>query len=169
MIILGFIIITFTSSITGNIIGENLSKGIGFILGLALVIGGLVILLTKRQISEGGLAILISDKAAKKLRKDKGIKERREWYIGEIRKIAQDPTSRPQERMGQFNVSPRGSSPEGRRIVWNYDSERNRLLIQDLVRHESKGRYSGYWNKKVRKGQIIKTDYGNYHEFRDVA
>ena len=55
LVLIGIFLIMFTPKLTGAVIGAGTSTGIGFILGLAFVIGGCVVLIA-REPKEGNLA-----------------------------------------------------------------------------------------------------------------
>lgn len=165
LIALGIFLIAFSPTITGAVIGNGIGKIIGSILGLTLIIGGLVLFLTEREEKESELAILVSSKALEKLKKNKEVRENKKWYFNEINKIAQDPSSRPQEQIGDMNVSPRGQSPQGMRVAWHYDPRKNVLYVLDLLRHKERRRYSEDWNQRVRTGDITRSSYSEFKDY----
>tara|TARA_Y100000310_G_C20566032_1_gene755540 strand:+ start:540 stop:1229 length:690 start_codon:yes stop_codon:yes gene_type:complete len=60
-IVVGFVLVSFQYSITGAIIGASVIQSIGSILGLAFVIGGVGLLMARREIKEGNLARLLAN------------------------------------------------------------------------------------------------------------
>src|SRR3989344_4792892 len=119
-------------SITGFVIVGDLNFEWRFVLGLVLVVGGVLILAFTRE-RVGGLErqtdsvpnemrVFISSQALAR-QKDKTIRSKWGQYMHEINMIKANPHARPQERIGEFAVSPRGSKQI--RVAWHYDKQNN--------------------------------------------
>src|SRR3989344_4539396 len=90
------------------------------ITGLVFIIGGAAILFaSSRETSEKkGLAILISNEAVERSKKDNFIRGNIRKYVHEIEMIKADPSHRPQEIIGELHVSPRGHV--NLRVAWHF-------------------------------------------------
>ncbi len=154
--IISGILLLAGSSITGFVIGEGTGVRTIFLTGLILVIAGYLITLQARK---GGLEVLISRLAVERSERDPRVKQNLKRYVNEIERLKADPLARPQERIGEFSVSPRGRSPDGLRVAWHYDQQNNILYIDDLLYHEKENKYVGNWNKKAKERTLTKSDY----------
>lgn len=112
--------------------------------------------------------LVISKQALERIKKDKFVKQNRKWYERQILLIKSSYSDRPTERIGDFNVSPRGR--EVRRIAWHFDIENNilRIFIDDLLYHINSEDYVEKWNTKVRRKEITKNKYGPYLFFEGL-
>lgn len=54
------------------------------------------------------IKIIISKQALERFAKDKFLKKSRDWYEGQIYLLFNSQLNRPTERMGDFNITPRG-------------------------------------------------------------
>ena len=171
-LILGAVLVYFSLArdsvgITGNVINallENSGSFVGSYVGLAFVLFGVVLVLMsskgdQREPSRSSLAIFISNKALERARSDGRIANNKGLYLDEIRLIAADPFHRPQERIGEFSVSPRERAKGGLRVAWHYDRGANRLYIDDLLYHTTQRDYVDNWNKVAGNRRIKKEDY----------
>jgi len=157
LILIGIIILLNTyTTITGFAVLNNLTKTTSSILGIIFVIGGILLLQSGRT-TTGGLEVFISNKALEKSEKDKTVEANLSKYRNEIRMVAADPLHRPQERIGEFQVSPKLNTKY--RIAWHHDRRDNRLYVDDLLYHVTDKDYDGKWNKKAAKGEIKIEDY----------
>ena len=109
-----------------------------------------------------GIKIQISRYALERAKKDPFIKENIDRYENEIEMISKNPGSRPQEKIGEFNVSPRGRSYNGLRVAWHFDAGANTLFVDDLLYHTRGGDYVDDWARKVNRLGEIKIQ--NYRE-----
>lgn len=111
--------------------------------------------------------ILISIQARNRINKDKYIQENKKEYNQEILMIAQSLSKRPTERIGKFNVSPRGHKDF--RVAWHFEynekTDTMTIYIDDLLYHERKLKYVDDWNEKVRIGKISLGSYSGYSEW----
>lgn len=143
----------WANAFTGAVIGTSGAS----IAVVFIFIAGLILLLTER--GKGGLEILISEKALERSRNDSRVRNNMRRYANEIRMIAADPRARPQEKVGEFHVSPRGQSVGGLRVAWHYDEGKNKLYIDDLLYHTGENDYVDKWNRKVSARRITRKDY----------
>ena len=163
---LGIIFISGSLQITGLVIADG-ARVAGSITGLVFIIGGAAILFaSSRETSEKkGLAILISNEAVERSKKDNFIRGNIRKYVHEIEMIKADPSHRPQEIIGEFHVSPRGHV--NLRVAWHFDRKNNILYIDDLLYEKKGGEYVDRWNRKASQGKIRRADYSRngYGEF----
>jgi hypothetical protein len=103
--------------------------------------------------------IFLSKKAIEKVEKDKYVREKIEAYLAEIERLIKG--KRPTEKIGEFNVSPRGH--KNIRIAWHIEyDERDKshiLYIDDFLYHEKEKEYKGGWIKGVERGKITINTY----------
>src|SRR3989344_5003221 len=137
-----------TSAVVGIPLASSTLSSIPSI--LFIIIG--IILMTSSETKD--LEIVVSKIAQKRLKKDKKIQSDYERYIDEIIMIRADPKSRPQERIGEFQVSPRGRGKGGIRVAWHYDKESNKLYIDDFLYHVKENKYVDNWTEKATKKKI---------------
>ena len=109
--------------------------------------------------------ILISKQALDRIKNDRFVKQNRNWYESQIIMLGKAPFERPKERLGNFNVSPRGH--EKRRIAWHLEIKENTIIIfiDDLLYHITEDKYVENWNIKVVNKKINLKDYGPYLPF----
>lgn len=145
-------------NITSNIIGYQINKEFSSFIPMGILLAGVIAIFMsgRREHKESGLSIYISNDAIEKSRKDQWVRQNLGRFVKEIRMIEQNPHARPQERMGEFTVSPRGHTDV--RVAWHYDREKNELYIDDFLRHETRG-YAEKWDQKVIRGKIKKETY----------
>ncbi|MCX8194047.1 MAG: hypothetical protein N3G19_01665 [Candidatus Pacearchaeota archaeon] len=103
------------------------------------------------------MKIFISKKALERAKKDKYVKEHLNEYMKEINMLTASQLKRPTERIGEFNVTPRGGRKE--RIAWHREGDD--LYIDDFLYHERGEDYVDKWNIKARIGKIKRKDYEN--------
>lgn len=154
-------------NITGAVVGVSSSSLSLF--SVLFFIAGLILALDRRQqprLELGGLettisSVMISNKALERSKKDSFVKQHMKQYMAEIEKIRQNVRARPQERIGEFQVSPQGQSIKGLRVAWHvaYPNGIPTLYVDDFLYHEGEGRYVSNWNGKVKSGGITLGDY----------
>lgn len=109
----------------------------------------------KRQTLDKKLeSIMISNRALEKSRKG-FFKLRFKEYMAEIDRIAQNPSARPKEGVGEFFVSPRGGKQI--RVAWHVEGDV--LYIDDFLYHDTGRGYSDNWDRKAFTGKIRREDY----------
>lgn len=101
------------------------------------------------------MKVFISKKALERSKKDKFIKENLDKYIKEINMLIASQLKRPTEKIGEFNITPRGSRKE--RLAWHREGDE--LYIDDFLYHEKGEDYVDKWNIKARIGKIKREDY----------
>jgi hypothetical protein len=103
--------------------------------------------------------IFLSKKAIEKVEKDEYVREKIEAYLAEIERLIKG--KRPTEKIGKFNVSPRGH--KNIRIAWHIErDERDKsyiLYIDDFLYHEKEKKYKGGWIEGVKRGKITINTY----------
>jgi len=109
--------------------------------------------------------VFISKQAMERAKKDRFIKQNQRWYDHQIRMIKSTPLARPLEKIGDFNVTPRGH--EKRRIAWHFEIKGEVILISivDLLYHITEDKYVNNWNIKAVTKQITLRNYGPYIPF----
>jgi hypothetical protein len=161
LFLVGSIFTSFNvTEITGNVIG---SSAVSEFLSIFLFCFGLFSLVVATRVAP--LEVVISEQALDRLKKDKFVRENRKQFHREINMISQSPEARPQERLGNFKVSPRGGSSNGIRVAWNLDPVSGQLRIYDLLYHKSNERYVDGWNDKARLRTIQPGDYDGFRRF----
>lgn len=113
------------------------------------------------------MKVFVSKKALERSNKDKFVREHLSEYMKEINMLIASQLNRPTERIGEFNVTPRGHKKE--RIAWH--REGNDLYVDDFLYHESGEDYVDKWNIKARIGKIKIEDYKNtgYESYKLLA
>ncbi|MEM2713667.1 MAG: hypothetical protein QXE64_00165 [Candidatus Pacearchaeota archaeon] len=101
--------------------------------------------------------IFISKEALIRQSKDRFVTEHLADFLDEIRLIALSEGKRPTERIGEFNISPRGHTKI--RIAWHREGED--IYIDDFLYHKGED-YVDKWNIKAAKGKITRKDYSSY-------
>jgi len=167
LIVIGaFLILGSFSGITGFAVFDDLRRETFSVVGIITIITGLLLMLGFRD-QEGGLAtiaetgtkVMISKKALERADKNNFITHNWSRYLHEIRMIQADPKARQTERIGEFNISPRGRSLKGLRVAWHYDGDTDTVYIDDVLYHEKEGKYVDNWNDRARKRQITQKSY----------
>lgn len=101
------------------------------------------------------MKVFISRKALDRSKKNKFVKEHLREYMKEIDMLVASQLKRPTERIGEFNVTPRGDKKE--RVAWHREGED--LYVDDFLYHEKDEDYVDKWNIKARIGKIKREDY----------
>jgi hypothetical protein len=105
--------------------------------------------------------VFLSKEAIKKVEKNSRVREKIENYLAEIERLIKAKGKRPTEKIGKFNVSPRGH--KNIRIAWHIErDERDKsyiLYIDDFLYHEKEKEYKGEWIKGVEQGKITIDTY----------
>ena len=122
-------------------------------------------------VSLTGVEVFISQQALSRVRKDAFVcqSSNKKGYLQIISSLRVATTSYPTERIGSFNVSPRGHGQ--RRIAWHFVIKGTvlNLFIDDLLYHTSGStKYVDDWNVKASFGKITLRDYGPYVPFVDI-
>lgn len=117
---------------------------------------------------ELSINIFISKQALERIKKDRFLKQNRNWYVRQINNLHDSNLNRPTERIGDFNITPRGH--EKRRIAWHFTAEKNiiNLFIDDLLYHITDRNYVDNWNIKAEARKISLRDYGPYLPFEGL-
>lgn len=122
---------------------------------------------SKNPVNEANNLIFISNSAIERSKKDAFVSRNLKEYLIEIGRISRNPDERPQEKIGEFSVSPRGRSGKGIRVAWHLNSNGN-IFIDDLLYHKDRFRFIDDWNHKV-KNRIIRREYYEKKGYRSYS
>ncbi|MEM2954717.1 MAG: hypothetical protein QW625_02090 [Candidatus Nanoarchaeia archaeon] len=113
------------------------------------------------------MKVFVSKKALERSKKDKFVREHLSEYMKEINMLIASQLKRPTERIGDFNITPRGGRKE--RLAWHREGDD--LYIDDFLYHESGEDYVDKWNIKARIGKIKIKDYKStgYESYEALA
>lgn len=114
---------------------------------------------------EQEIQTIVSKQALERFSKDKFLKQNRNWYNKQIILLVESRLNRPTERIGDFNITPRGH--EKKRIAWHFEvrEETITLFIDGLLYHVIENKYVDNWNIKAANKEIRLKDYGPYLPF----
>ncbi|MBI5804297.1 DUF308 domain-containing protein [Candidatus Pacearchaeota archaeon] len=155
-VVIGFVFLLNSFQLTGFTIIDDIAQSTSSLMGIVFVIGGILFFVAGRG-EESDLEIFISRKALERSKKDTFVRTNLRSYMNEIKMIAANPEGRPQERIGDFKVSPR--SHKNIRVAWHYSPSENRLYVDDLLYHRKEGQYIEDWNNKARNRKVRIRDY----------
>ena len=167
-VIWGIVLLVNVRSLTGLAVFDGLEGSTASVIGGVFVVLGVLMVAASRAMQEGGLEqqaragsgeirVFISRKASERAAKDNFVRNNLGKYMREIEMIRQNPSQRPQERVGEFSVSPRGHNPI--RVAWHYDPKTNTLYIDDFRYHVAEHKYDDNWNNNATDGKITRRDY----------
>lgn len=170
LIVWGVLLFLNVPSFTGFASFDGLTGRVASLLGLIFVVVGCIFVVASRAVPgklEQTVAsaspaqkvprIFISRIALERAEKDDYINKNWNDYLKEIQMIQGDPRSRPQERIGEFSVSPRGHKMI--RVAWHYDPQTNSIYIDDVLYHKGDLRYNEGWNKRATSSHITRRTY----------
>lgn len=105
-----------------------------------------------------GVKLFISNVALSREKRDRHIIEEFKHYAHEIQMIVNELSSRHQEMIGHFRISPRGHNEN--RVAWHMDEagDYTEVFIDDLLKHKNM-HYTCHWDEKVRDGRVSREKY----------